>query len=64
MVIAEAGHSGNGAGSVLSAVEADKGKALGKGRKKSIQGTARQMTPPHHGRQPTLDWPVVLSFAK
>lgn len=47
VVIAKARHSGNGAGSILTAVEADEGKALGKERKKSIQGTASQMTPPH-----------------
>lgn len=46
MVVAKAGHSGNGAGSVLTAVEADEGKALGKGRKKGVQATARRMNPP------------------
>lgn len=67
VVVAEAGHPGNGASGVLAAVEADEGKALGEGvgsgTLKAQLGPMEDPSPPP-GHQPTLDWPVVLSFAR
>ena len=67
VVVAEAGHPGNGASGVLAAVEADEGKALGEGEGsgtfKAQLGPMEDPSPPP-SRQPTLDWPVVLSFAR
>ena len=67
VVVAKAGHPGNGTRSVLAAVEADEGKALGEGVgvRDNARGTVGSQDPtPPHGRWPTLDWPVVLSFAR
>lgn len=67
VVVSKAGHPSNGSCSILTAVEADEGKALGEGYGvRGAQGTTRTGDPFHnpHGHQPTLDWPVVLSFAK
>lgn len=67
VVVSKAGHPSNCAGGILPPVEADEGKALEEGGGvRGPQGTIRtgDPVPNPHGHQPTLDWPVVLSFAK
>lgn len=64
VVVSKARHPSDGARSILTAVEADEGKALGKEAESGPQTRTGSPFPKPHGHRPTLDWPVVLSFAK
>jgi len=66
VVITEARHPSNSTGGILTAVEANEGKALEEGVESGAHGaqTGPRIPPHPHGHQPTLDWPVVLSLAR